>query len=557
MEGKIKIHLAQINSSVGDLEGNYQKILEVTQNAARQKCNLVIFPEMVITGYPAQDLWLKKHFIIAAQEKISDLILATKNLDIAIVVGAPYLKEENNKKSIILNSVFFIHQGEVKEIFSKKTLPNYGVFDEKRYFSQANYFSTVELLGINLNILVCEDIWDIKNHYLLSEKELDLIISVNSSPYTQNKHLLRLETVRKAINTLQIPVLYLNQVGGQDSILFDGSSFVLDHDGKILLQMAEFTEDFANVEIVKSSDQLQLLITEKSRNISDSISRNYNACLLALRDYITKNGFKKVLLGMSGGIDSALVATIAADALGSQNVALYALPTRFNSDESLNDALNCAKNLDIELKNIAIEPIFQTMLKTLEAEFEGLEPNIAEENMQSRIRGNILMALSNKFGTLLLSTGNKSELATGYATLYGDMCGAFNPIKDLYKTQIYELAKWRNENIPPISYLQKTDLIPQNIITKAPTAELRENQKDSDSLPEYDILDKILFALIEEEKSIAQIIAAGNDEKTVKKVAKLLFASQYKRSQSAIGVKISAMSFDRDYRYPLSNKFFK
>ena len=334
--------------------------------------------------------------------------------------------------------------------------------------------------------------------------------------------------------------------------MFDGDSFVMNEAGEVILQMKVFEENFGIVEIEKDESCVSFHCNPALVvGFTEKFSNNYNACILGLRDYIQKNSFQKSLLGMSGGIDSALVATMAVDALGSENVSLYALPSRYNSETSMIDAKKCAKNLGVNLEVISIEEPFKAMLKAL-----GNVSGLTEENLQSRIRGNILMALSNNSGALLLSTGNKSELACGYATLYGDMCGAFNPIKDLYKTEIFELAKWRNENIPQISFYKNQNLIPQNIITKAPTAELRPNQKDSDSLPEYEILDKILFALIEEQKSITEIIKLGFENSLVKKVAKLFYASEYKRQQSCVGPKISEMSFDKDRRYPITNKSF-
>jgi NAD+ synthase len=360
-------------------------------------------------------------------------------------------------------------------------------------------------------------------------------------------------------------VIYVNQIGGQDSIVFDGGSFVINEEGEVVLQMKEFAEDSEIVSLCHSREGgnpenvIIKLDPRLSRDKADSKNekemRIYNATILALRDYIHKNGFHKVLIGMSGGIDSALVAAIAVDALGSKNVKLVAMPTKYNSKTSMEDAILAAENLGVKLEIVNIQNAVDALNQTLAEQFQNTKKDITEENIQSRIRGNILMALSNKFGNLLLSTGNKSELAVGYATIYGDMCGAFNPLKDIYKTEVFALAKWRNENIPQISVYKKTDLIPQNILTKAPSAELRENQKDSDSLPEYEILDQILYQLIEEEKSVAQIIKSGFEENLVKKVAGLFFNSEYKRKQAVLGVKVSEKSFDKDRRYPITNQF--
>jgi len=388
----------------------------------------------------------------------------------------------------------------------------------------------------------------------LSEQVFDAIISINASPFNQDKHLLRLDLATKYAKSLSKPLIYVNQIGGQDSLVFDGSSFAIDLSGNKVLQMANFTEDSAQIMLDENNKIIVLDHQKKQLEFSENfIEQAYNSCVLGLRDYIEKNNFSKVLLGMSGGIDSALVATIAVDALGSERVSLYALPTKFNSDSSLHDALECSQNLGIELKTIDIENIFQTFLQDLQKS-ENIS-SLAQENLQSRIRGNILMAISNSTNSLLLSTGNKSEMACGYATLYGDMNGAFNPIKDLYKTQIYEIAKFRNENFCKISEFKKINLIPQNIITKEPSAELRFNQKDSDSLPDYAILDKILFNLIEQQKSIEETINIGFDKELVKKVAKLIQNSEYKRKQAVLGVKISKLSFDKERRYPLTNKF--
>jgi NAD+ synthetase len=507
---------------------------------------------MVICGYPCEDLWQKKDFISAVRDKISEICEATTRSKCAILFGAPTIDFNKNKKEIIRNSALLIEQGEVKKIINKKSLPNFGVFDENRYFEASSFLSVVNFRGLNLAILICEDLWDSKNLFLLQEQILDGVIVLNASPYSTKKQEKRLEKAEVFAKNLGKFLIYVNQVGGQDSLVFDGSSFAMDAEGKVVLQMQSFEENSAVIEIEKDGPRnkcgvtiSECVVIRPSLNTGSShpalvagSSRNYSACLLALRDYVRKNNFKKVLLGMSGGIDSALVATMAVDALGSENVLLYALPSRFNPDSSMNDAKTCAKNLGVNLEIISIEPTFAAMLASL-----GNISELAKENLQARIRGNILMAISNSTDALLLSTGNKSELAMGYATLYGDMCGGFNPLKDLYKTQVYELAKLR------------ADVIPQNIFTKAPSAELRPEQKDSDSLPDYEILDKILFALIEGKKSVAEI-SKNFDGDLVKKVAKIFHANEFKRRQSCLGPKISEMAFDKDRRFPITNKFF-
>ncbi len=548
---KLKIQLSQINTTVGDLAGNTKKILQEFSKANQEGCDLVVFPEMTICGYPCEDLWLKKSFLEEIKKFLEEIVLATKDKSCAILLGAPSIEINRAKKEVIQNSAFLISDAKVEKIINKTTLPNFGVFDEKRYFEGGNHLSIFRFREFDLAILICEDLWNLKNLYLLQEQEIDAIITLNSSPYTSEKHLKRKEICENFVKNLNKPLIYVNQVGGQDSLVFDGSSFVLNSEKKEVLRLAEFAEDCAIFEITKSSNRViscsDVAKSHQSSNPkiigSSKIERDYLSATLALHDYVKKNGFTKVLLGMSGGIDSALVAAIAVDALGFKNVELYALPSRFNSKTSMIDATKCAENLGITLKIISIEETFKAMLATL-----GEVSDLTKENLQSRIRGNILMALSNNSGALLLSTGNKSELACGYATLYGDMCGAFNPIKDFYKTQVYELANWRNS---------QKQIIPINILTKAPTAELRENQKDSDSLPEYDVLDKILFSLIEENKSVVEIAKSGFEEELVKKVAKLFYSSEYKRRQSCLGPKISEMAFDKDRRYPITNKFIK
>ena len=572
---QLKIYLAQINNKVGDLSANTKKILEELIKAEASNADLAVFCEMTLTGYPCEDLWQRKDFLEESNKKMQEIIAATKSLKCAILLGAPYLSLNRSKKEIINNAAFLIENGEIKKIIRKKNLPNYGVFDEKRYFEPDNILSFVEFRNQTLAIMICEDIWDEKNIYLLQEQVFDAIISINASPYSSNKHKHRQDIAENVVRKIKKPLIYVNQVGGQDSLVFDGSSFVLNEKGEVVLALKEFLEDAAIIYLQKGfieaekistplfGDHAKALPNQAFQHFgaeeSYKISRNYSACILGLRDYLYKNNFNKAVLGMSGGIDSALVAAIAVDALGEENVQLYALPSRFNAESSMIDAKECAKNLNLNLEVISIENAFTILVATL-YDYCGETSNnkgagLARENLQARIRGNILMTISNATGALLLSTGNKSELATGYATLYGDMCGAFNPIKDLYKTQVYQLVKWRNNNVPTISSYKKTAIIPQNIIIKEPTAELRDNQKDSDSLPSYEILDKILFALIEEQKSILEIVKLGFNKELVERIANLLYGSEYKRKQAVIGAKISDKSFDKDRRYPIASGF--
>ena len=550
----VKILSHQLNFTVGDIQGNYQKILQAYQKSCQKNAQLAVFSELAISGYPPQDLLLKQHFIDECLKAINELSKATKDQDCAILVGAPNQTQDRFGNKHLENCAFYLKDGEVIDIISKKDLPNEKVFDEKRYFKAANTLKTIQLGDKRIAVLICQDLWNLKNSFLLKERIFNAIIAINASPYNTNKLQKRHQVAEKFCHYLQAPLIYLNQIGGQDNLVFDGSSFILNQQGVVINQAKSFQEDCLNLDL-NSLDKQESNPSLLKQDINKELSDIYQAIILATRDYVKKSGFKKVIIGLSGGIDSAFCACIASDALGSDNVNLYALPTRYSSKESEQDALLNAKNLDNNLKIISIDDIFSQFLTTLKPEFKDTKPNIAEENIQSRIRGNILMALANKFNYLMLTCGNKSEMAVGYATLYGDMCGAFNPLKDLYKTKIYQLAKWRNQNIPEISIFKKTNLIPENILTKEPTAELKENQKDSDSLPEYEILDQILYQLIEQEKSIEDIANSGINEKIVKEVANLFYKSEYKRRQSPIGAKISPMSFDFDRRYPIINHF--
>ena len=556
MTDSLKLQLEQINFTVGNLDGNCGKITNAYEKAKDNDVDLVVFSELSVTGYPPEDLLLKDYFIHEVQKKIEEICQITKNQKVAILFGAPVLFVNKYDDKNLHNSAILVDNGEVIYIACKSNLPNHGVFDERRYFSPASNLTCVNFRGFEIAMLICEDIWSLKNAFLLHDKGLDAVLTIHASPFTKNKFEERVSIASKFIEHVKRPLIYVNQVGGQDSLVFDGSSFVLGSKGDVVLNMKEFEEDGAIIEINKSGD-----VRVASESVSDKIiieeERVYKALVLGLRDYISKNGFSNVVVGMSGGIDSALVSVIAVDALGSDKVRLVALPSKYNSEESFKDAKQCSDNLGVELEIVSIEPVREAMLSTLSEKFSGVQEGITEENIQSRIRGDILMAISNKFGNLLLSTGNKSELAVGYATIYGDMCGAFNPIKDVYKTEVFKLVKWRNENISDLFVYKKKDLISENIINKAPTAELRENQKDSDSLPEYDILDKVLFGLVEERKSIDEVISLGFDERVVKDIAKLLHNSEYKRRQSVIGPKVSNMSFDGDYRYPITNRYDK
>lgn len=535
-----KIILAQLNFTVGDVKGNIEKILSTV--SANPDAELIIFPELSVCGYPPEDLMLLPYFADHCMKHVQQLVADSKQFSPAILIGTPWVE-----KGKTYNAAVLIQNGEVKFRQFKISLPNYGVFDEKRVFTAGDKLETYSFNGVKLGIIICEDIWNISVASQL--KAADVIISINASPYESGKHQQRVKVVSKFNTAYQKPILYLNQICGQDDIIFDGGSFIINEAGEVR-QFSFFSEELIPVEGYTFVGEHQKI---------DDMPENekiYQAMMLGLRDYVRKNGFPSVILGMSGGVDSALTAAIAVDALGPEKVNLVMLPSKFTSQESLKDAEECSKNLCIDIQNIPIKQVVEAFDATLVPSFEGLQRNLTEENIQARTRGVLLMALSNKFNHLLLTTGNKSEVAVGYSTLYGDMCGGYNLLKDVYKTKVFELCNWRNNNIPKNSFLEKTGVIPENIITKAPTAELRDNQKDEDSLPSYAVLDKILYALVEQQKPVEDIVAENIASlEVVEKIAKLLYLAEYKRRQSAPGVKISTMSFNRDRRFPITTKF--
>jgi len=543
MNNSITLGLAQLNTQVGNIKHNSNLLAWHCQNL---KTDLVLFPEMAISGYPCYDLWQKSYFTNECQQQITQISAHLPQNSLALL-GCPFW--QNNK---LYNAVALANNEQILQVFAKKSLPNTGVFHEKRYFQPSNTLNYFNHQNFDFALLICEDFWDKKNWLLLAENQFDAVLVLNSSPYTQSKPQNRQKLATQLAKTLQKPVIYLNQVGGQDGLLFDGDSFVLDKCGNLVLQMANFTTDVATISLDKTG-KITVLSQQNLPYTASNIAKQYTASVLGLQDYLAKNSFQKVIIGMSGGIDSALVATIAVDALGPDCVSLYALPTKFNSQQSYLDAKMCAENLKINLQVIDIEPIFTQFLHSLQNQHISA---LATENLQARIRGNVLMAIANSSNALLLSTGNKSELACGYATLYGDMCGGFNPIADFYKTTIYELANWRNNNLCHISKNDFLNIIPANILQKEPSAELRPNQKDSDSLPPYDILDKILYSLVEEQKSVAEVANLGFSLDLVKQVAKMLYRNEFKRQQATIGLKTSDMCFNLDWLYPVSNNFY-
>jgi NAD+ synthase len=541
MPDNLKIITAQINPIVGNVEYNLDKIKEIYDKYA-DGVDLVVFPELAITGYPPEDLLLLDNFIDITLNAQKDITEFTKDRKAGILFGG--ISSEKDK---LYNCAIFSAGGKLNKIIRKISLPNYGVFDEKRYFHPGESFSTIEVGGEKLLIILCEDLWSEDLIEKIENITFDNIISINASPFTADKLESRILRVANVAKKLKKNFLYLNLIGGQDSLVFDGYSFLTNARGEISQMLNGFSEDIKTVSFNGEKTKTSLPCKEE---------RIYNACLIGIRDYFHKNNNQSALIGSSGGVDSALCATLCSDALGSDNTHLVKLPSKFTSDESFSDADKLIEKLGCKnILNIDIEPIYLQIINSLEPIFKNLENDLTEENIQSRIRGMLLMALSNKFGHLVLSTGNKSELAVGYATIYGDMCGAYAPIKDIYKSSVFAICKWRNDNIPDNSKSKINSPIHSNIIEKAPTAELRENQKDSDSLPEYDILDVILENLIEKKLPRKQIVKLGFEKEIVEHVSQLLSRSEYKRNQAAMGPKISELDFERDRRFPITNGY--
>ena len=544
MNKKIKIMLAQLNPTVGDLEKNSKIVMDTYDEASKQKVDVLAFPEMFLSGYQLQDLVLKKAF----QEDVKKFIkfLAKKCVTSThLLLGAPILEKEK-----LFNAYLLINKGETKVISKKFHLPNNSLFDEHRYFNQSDFKDLAEINGIKIGFPICEDIWfsDISN--ILKKKGADLLISPNGSPYERHKLKKRHNEVFKRCTENNIPIIYLNLVGGQDDQVFDGGSFVMNNNGNIIAQLPQFEQKKFFFEFQKKEPFL-INKNKKLSDIKNDLSQDYRAISEGTKDYILKSGFNKVLIGLSGGIDSALVSTIAVDILGNENVECIKLPSQYTSNLSIVDADELVKNLNCSIKTIPISKIYNLIKETLFPPSLDQKENETEENIQSRLRGLILMALSNKSGRLLLTTGNKSELAVGYSTIYGDMCGGYNPIKDLYKTRLYQICKWRNLFHESWMKGSKGPIIPVSILEKQPTAELRPNQTDQDNLPPYEILDSILECLIEHDMSISEIVNKGHEYNMVKKIEQLVFQSEYKRFQSAPGVHLTENSFQLSRRYPI------
>ena len=551
MKSNIKIFLCQLNFHVGNLNKNLDNIITTREKVKSQGGDLCIFSELSITGYPPEDLVLKNSFIINVEEVINKLISLSKDGGPAIIVGYP--RNDNGK---LKNSAALIDSGTIS-IVDKFHLPNYGVFDEARVFDSERVSGPISFKGIRLGLMICEDMWFSDVSESLQESGAQILIVINGSPFDQNKEDERISVAVSRVVETDLPLIYVNQIGGQDELVFDGGSFVLNQNSKLCMQSSLWKEEINFIEINIDNNDLINVSDSNINVLSSGIESKYNAMVLGLRDYVIKNNFKGVLLGLSGGIDSALAAAIAVDALGCDKVRGIRMPSKYSSKGSLDDAKETAKLLNIKLDTISIEEINETFLTNLDGLFSNMPNDLTEENIQSRIRGVILMAVSNKFGDMVISTGNKSEISVGYTTIYGDMNGGFTPLKDAYKTDVYEMSKWRNNSYNSLFLGPNSNVIPENSINKEPSAELNLNQKDQDSLPPYEILDEILKNIIEEEASLDFIIKLGHEKKLVHRIYKLLLLSEYKRRQSAPGVKLTARSFGKERRYPITNAFLR
>lgn len=536
MTHPLHIVAAQINPVVGDIEYNLNKIRRAWDDAP-DGTDIIAFPELSVCGYAPEDMVTNTAFLDAVKKAVRTLARESKDRNPWIVIGAPLAA-----RGKIFNAAHVIGDGKIQATVRKRNLPNYGVFDEQRWFSPGPHPKPVEFKGYKIGFIICEDMWHPGPAAALKKKGAELLISLNASPYDTGKDARRLAEMRMRVMETGLPLIYVNQCGGQDDLIFDGSSFVMNAQGDVVLQAAEFDECAHDVQF-----PLTLPAPPKAGTKNKAESA-YKALTAGLRDYVRKNGFSDVLLGLSGGIDSALTAVIAADALGGKNVHAVFMPSKYTSKESGEDANAVAKNLNIKMETVSIESQVSAFEKEMAPFFTAQTPDITFQNIQSRCRGSTLMALSNATGKMVLSTGNKSEIAAGYATLYGDMCGGYSPLKDVYKTQVYELARWRNS---------KGAVIPDRVLTKAPTAELKPGQTDQDTLPPYETLDSILECLIEQDMGLRETVGAGHDRATVLKVWRMLNTAEYKRRQAPPGPRISCRAFARERRWPMTNGYTK
>ena len=545
---RLSIALAQVNPTVGDVTGNTALVRRARQNAAALEADLVVFSELVLVGYPPEDLVLRPALVQAAAAALGELQQASADGGPGMAVTLPWAQDGR-----VYNAVALVADGRVDLRF-KRELPNYGVFDEKRVFAPGPLPEPVPFRNVRLGLPICEDVWYADCVAHLAHAGAQLLLVPNGSPFEVEKFHRRLDLARQRVSESGLALAYVNQVGGQDELVFDGGSFVMNADGA-LAHLLPFWNEALVLSTWECRDGRYRPAGESRWTDEPRSAAVYSAMVLGLRDYVRKNGFPGVVLGLSGGIDSALTAAVAVDALGAGRVRGVRLPSRFTSRASQDDAVASADALGMRLETIAIEPPVAAIEDAVAPLFTGRPRDVTEENLQARIRGVLLMALSNKFGELLVTTGNKSEMSVGYATLYGDMCGGYSVLKDVYKTEVYALARWRNAQVPEGGRGPAGRVIPESSLTKVPTAELRPNQTDQDTLPPYETLDAILTALVEDEQSVEEITARGFSRDVVTRVQRMLYAAEYKRRQAPPGVKITRKSFGRDRRYPLTNAF--
>ena len=534
---------------MGDVEGNAAKVRAARAAAAAQGADILMLPELFLAGYPPEDLVLKPAFQEACRTAAEDLARDTADGGPAILVGLPWVEDGK-----LYNAFAVLDGGRIEAVRFKVDLPNYGVFDEKRVFVPGPLPGPVSVRGVRLGMPICEDIWTDAVVECLAETGGEILLVPNGSPYWRDKNDLRINIAVSRVTETGLPLVYLNQVCGQDELVFDGASFVVNADGSLAVQMPAFEEQVLVTRWTRTAGGWRCAGGPKAV-LDEGDAGDYAACVLGLRHYVEKNRFPGVVLGLSGGIDSALCAAMAVDALGRERVHCIMLPYRYTAQRSLDDALACATALGVRYDVVPIGGPVEAMEAALAPLFAGRQPDVTEENLQSRVRGTILMSVSNKFGPMVVTTGNKSEMSVGYATLYGDMNGGYNPIKDIYKTQVFRLCELRNRWKPKIALGPDGEVVPRSIIDRPPSAELRENQTDQDSLPPYNVLDAILEGLVENESRVSDLVAQGHDLATVKKVERLLYLAEYKRRQSAPGVKVTEKNFGRDRRYPIVNRF--
>ena len=553
----LQISVAQLNFMVGDMPGNARKIIDAAHAAYAQGSRLLLTPELSICGYAAEDLFLRPSFIAACDDAVKTVATELAGLkDMVVVVGHPSGGDTRTRSVAVqkrFNMASVLRHGVVEQTYAKRELPNYQVFDERRYFSPGQGVCVFEVEGVTVGLLICEDAWFEEPARLAKEAGAEVLAVINASPFHVGKGGERVARMAERARATGLPLIYAHLVGGQDEVVFDGASFALQADGTVAMQAEGFKENLPSVQVQRAQGAINFVVDAAAIAApSEPLAQLWHALVLGVRDYVGKNGFPGILLGLSGGIDSALVLAIAVDALGAANVRSVMMPSPYTADISWIDARDMAQRMNVRYDEISIVPEFEAFKASLAAEFKGLPEDTTEENIQARIRGVILMALSNKFGSIVLTTGNKSEMATGYCTLYGDMAGGFAVIKDVAKTTVFALARWRNLNDP---YGTGANPIPDRIITRPPSAELRPDQTDQDSLPPYEVLDAIIERYMENDQAIDDIVADGFARADVERVVRLIRINEYKRRQAPVGIRVTHRSFGKDWRYPITSKF--